>query len=137
MLRGLRPSRKYLPHMSRLPSLSHVLILTRSLENSVKFYQHGLGLGLKELTDTHAELEMANSDVSVMLRHTEGESMLSHGYFPVLTFNVQDMDAMIPDLIALGGHLDGMIERTPFGQVSSFRAPEGTMISLLEGNSVE
>lgn len=50
----------------------------------------------------------------------------------MLTFEVDDMDTMVPRLIQLGGILDGAIKYLPYGKVASLRSPHGHMIGLYQ-----
>jgi len=57
---------------------------------------------------------------------------MSAGYSPLLTFEVEDLDSLIPQLIQHGAVLDGNILREPYGATASLRAPDGHMIGLHE-----
>lgn len=50
----------------------------------------------------------------------------------MLTFQVADMDAMVPRLMQLGASLDGAIRYEPYGKVAAVRSPDGHMLGLFE-----
>lgn len=64
--------------------------------------------------------------------YTYSESQCSTGYSPLLTFEVDDMDGMIPRLIQLGASLDGSIRYEAYGKMAAVRSPDGHMVGLYE-----
>lgn len=68
----------------------------------------------------------------LLVHPTCSESQCSTGYSPFLTFEIEDMDKTIPQLIQQGAVLDGAIRYEAYGKVAAVRSPDGHMIGLVE-----
>lgn len=60
------------------------------------------------------------------------EAQCSSGYSPILTFDVADMDEIIPRLLGFGASLDGAVQYNDYGKTAAVRSPDGHMIGLFE-----
>ncbi|OQS03352.1 hypothetical protein THRCLA_21185 [Thraustotheca clavata] len=116
--------------------LRQLLVLSRDVATSKRFYQEGLGLQLLRESDTFAEFDV-NAGVTLSIKQAHGEAACSAGYSPFLNFDVHDMDETIPRLIMLGAAMDGPIKYPAFGKVAAVRSPDGTMIGLYESNTMD
>ncbi len=111
--------------------LRRVVILVRDVRAAATFYTAGLGLRASSVSETHARLSLS-SNIDLELTPAQSESQLCTGYSPLLTLEVDDLDALLPRALAHGGALDGAIIREPYGASAALRAPDGTMIGLHE-----
>ena len=128
--------------------------------NAVNFYTNALSLNVIRHTDDWAELTCnvasPNSSSSsssssstntiplpeqsqlqdqlfrLSIKAVENEAQLCHGYSPVLTFDVDDMDSTIAKCAQMGAHLDGPIQYPAHGKIAALRSPDGHMIGLYE-----
>ena len=57
---------------------------------------------------------------------------MSSGYSPFVSFDVDDMDTLVPSLLGLGAVLDGPVQYDTLGKVAALRSPDGLMIALRE-----
>lgn len=127
-------------------SLRQVLLLTRDVASSTRFFQ---GIGLKVLpnaSEDFAELEViVNSSSSnnnnrmqslptLAIQRVEREADCSTGYSPLLHFDVPDLDVVITNLLTSGGRLDGPIKYPIQGRACAVRSPCGHMVGLFEPN---
>ena len=60
------------------------------------------------------------------------EAEVSSGYSPFVSFDVHDMDTLVPSLLGLGAVLDGPVQYDTLGKVAALRSPDGLMIALRE-----
>ena len=60
------------------------------------------------------------------------EAEVSSGYSPFVSFDVDDMDTLVPSLLGLGAVLDGPVQYDTLGKVAALRSPDGLMIALRE-----
>merc|ERR1711865_57265 len=113
--------------------LRNVMLLVRPtrFESAVKFYNLGLGLPIRGLSDSWAELD-AGGDMSIVVQSVEGEAACSTGYSPLINFEVADLAATIPELLMQGAELDGPIKYPRQGKVAVLRSPDGHMIGISE-----
>ncbi|OQR90255.1 hypothetical protein ACHHYP_05676 [Achlya hypogyna] len=116
--------------------LRQLLVLSRDVARSSRFYEEGLGLRLVRQSDSFAEFDV-NCGVTLSIKQAHGEAACSAGYSPFLNFDVHDMDETIPRLIMLGAAMDGPIKYPAFGKVAAVRSPDGTMIGLYESNTMD
>ncbi|EQC38743.1 hypothetical protein SDRG_03707 [Saprolegnia diclina VS20] len=116
--------------------LRQLMILSRDVARSSRFYEEGLGLQILRQSDTFAEFNV-NAGVTLSIKQAHGEAACSAGYSPFLNFDVYDMDETIPRLLMLGAAMDGPIKYPAFGKVAAVRSPDGTMIGLYESNTME
>eukprot|EP01025_Chloroclados_australasicus_P061482 TRINITY_DN8077_c0_g1_i1.p1 TRINITY_DN8077_c0_g1~~TRINITY_DN8077_c0_g1_i1.p1 ORF type:complete len:204 (+),score=14.23 TRINITY_DN8077_c0_g1_i1:208-819(+) len=110
--------------------LQHVLLLQRNVPRAAKYYAEGVGLKLKVLTETWAELEAGSSTIA--LKQVAGESFRTTGYSPFLAFRVSELQETLQRIIPLGAEMDGPIRFTASGKVAAVRNPDGHMMSLFE-----
>lgn len=132
-------------------TLTRVVLLVRDVRAAAAFYTKGLGLRAESMADTHARLRAADGvELNVARAQrcvhaptapypaacadppTRSEAQLGTAYSPLLTFNVDDLDATLPRLLELGAALDGPVVRELYGATAAVRAPDGTMIGLHE-----
>jgi hypothetical protein len=141
--------------MAALPRLSRVLVAARDLRLARAFFGEG-GLGLRlegeaaqppppPGASAASAASAANSVPAALffaggltVRAGASEAALSAGSTPTLCFDVEDVAALVPRLLALGASLDGAIEFAPRATVATLRAPSGAggaMLSLVENLS--
>lgn len=53
-----------------------------------------------------------------------------------MTFEVENMDETVPNLLRLGSALDGAIRYESYGKVAAIRSPDGHMVGLVEKANV-
>ncbi|KAI7844177.1 hypothetical protein COHA_002312 [Chlorella ohadii] len=111
-------------------SLRYVLLLQRDLPKALRFYEQGLGLPVKVVTERWAELTAGRSTLA--LKAADGEAYCTTGYSPVLTFDVEDLQSTLVRCLERGATMDGAIQHSPHGKVAALRGPDGVMISLVE-----
>lgn len=133
--------------------LKSILLMTRNLPNSIRFYNEGLGLPVLLQTERWAELGSEGGRYSkLMLQQADAEAVCTTGYSPFLCFNVgvgfatpsvdeesggmssssSSFDQTIYRLLQMGGVLDGPIKYPVHGKVAVLRSPDGHMLSLFE-----
>eukprot|EP00293_Proteomonas_sulcata_P016123 CAMPEP_0184304214 /NCGR_PEP_ID=MMETSP1049-20130417/13795_1 /TAXON_ID=77928 /ORGANISM="Proteomonas sulcata, Strain CCMP704" /LENGTH=132 /DNA_ID=CAMNT_0026615971 /DNA_START=70 /DNA_END=468 /DNA_ORIENTATION=- len=115
-----------------MPRLSSILLLLRDVPKSAKFFKEGLGLEVKEFN--HAFAEVKAGETVIALKAADSEAACTTGYTPLLQFDVEDMDMIIPQCLSMGANLDGPIKYPSHGKVASLRSPCGHMIGLFEPN---
>ncbi|CAN8063367.1 unnamed protein product [Agarophyton chilense] len=111
--------------------LSRIVLLLRDVQLGLQFYRDGLGLLVEAQGANFARLRVSN-DTALELCAAESESQCSTGYSPFLTFQVQDMDKTVPQLIQYGAVLDGTIRYEAYGKIAAVRSPDGHMVGLFE-----
>ena len=128
---------------SALPRLARVLLAARDLRLARAFFgEDGLGLRLEGEASAAATAAAAAAGGGALffaggltVRAGVGEAALSAGSTPTLCFEVADVAALVPRLLALGASLDGPLEFAPRATVATLRAPGnagGAMLSLVE-----
>ena len=113
---------------------ARAVLMVRGAEGvsrGVDFYHNALGLAVVRHTDEFAELT-CNKAFSINLLAVDSEAQLCTAYSPSLTFEVDQLDVIIPKCIQMGAHLDGGILHPAHGKVASLRTPDGHMIGLYE-----
>ena len=108
----------------------HLLLFTRDMDRSLRFWAR-LGLQTEGSSQQYAELKTLDG-LTLALRHSDSEAHHSCGYSAQLHCDIVDMDSALPQLVALGGALDGPVKYPAFGKVASLRSPEGLMLGLFE-----
>ncbi len=132
---------------------SRAVLTVRGAEgvaNAVNFYTNALSLNVIRHTDEFAELTcgvVANnlvvdteqqpqtpvtSEFRLSIKAVGSEAQLSHGYSPMLSFDVDDLDSTIAKCCQMGAHLDGPIQFPAHGKIAALRSPDGHMIGLYE-----
>ncbi len=133
---------------------SRAVITVRGAEgvaNAVNFYTNALSLNVIRHTDEFAELTcgvvsqpkqqqqqqppqtpITSCEFRLSIKAVGSEALLCHGYSPMLSFDVDDLDSVIARCAQMGAHLDGPIQYPAHGKVASMRSPEGHMIGLYE-----
>ena len=136
--------------------LRSVLVLTRDMESSLRFWRDSLRLPVLSVSDVFCELDLGEKGVSLALKSVEySEAMMSSGYTPQLLFEVENFDAVLYALLASQGRLDGPVKvrqqknekrkayeiifffsflqkHSSNGKVASLRSVDNVMISLIE-----
>ncbi len=110
-------------------TFKHVMLMVDDVTAAVKFYSEGLGLPIQKNSPAWAELD-ANG-TTIALHAAEGAN---GGSSPILSFQVEDVQASVNALEALGGALEGRIREPSFGKVAALRTPDGHLVSLLQPN---
>lgn len=129
---------------------SRAVLMVRGPEgvaNAVNFYTNALSLHVIRHTDEFAELTCGISGASndgsttspsttqqfrLSIKAVGSEAQLSHGYSPILSFDVDDLDSVIARCAQMGAHLDGPIQYPAHGKLAALRSPDGHMIGLYE-----
>ena len=114
--------------MSRL---SHVIIFTPDVERMRRFYQDRIGIALAREGHGWAALRPAGA---ALWLHTLGAR---HQREIAIAFHVDDLDAAV---VALRAHGTDVTERDNdaiFGRVAYFRDPDGTLVDLHAGTTME
>ena len=106
----------------------HVMLMVEDLPAAVDFFHRGLGLPIKVLSPTWAELEANGTTITF---HHVVEAPQT-GDTPILSFHVTDVYGAIAQLEALGGSLEGRVREPSFGKVAAVRSPQGQLVSLLQ-----
>ena len=127
---------------SALPRLARIMLAARDLRLARAFFgENGLGLRLEGEASAAATAPDAAGGGALFfaggltVRAGVGEAALSAGSTPTLCFEVADVAALVPRLLALGASLDGPLEFAPRATVATLRAPGnagGAMLSLVE-----
>lgn len=104
---------------------------SEGVSRGVDFYHNALGLAVVRHTDEFAELTCGRA-FSLNLQAVESEAQLCTAYSPLLTFEVDQMDAIVAKCAQMGAHFDGPIQYPAHGKVASLRTPDGHMIGLYE-----
>jgi predicted enzyme related to lactoylglutathione lyase len=120
----------------------HAYIEVTEPARGLSFYCEGLGLKLKrQLSPRWFELTGANLPVFLLANRPEfadlGGRKVQRSYerhwTPVhLDFIVDDLDATVPRLIALGGSLDRPVKNRDYGRIANMADPFGNGFDLIE-----
>ena len=123
---------------------------SEGVANAVNFYTNALSLNVIRHTDEFAELTcgvvsniqqqqaqqsqqlVVPSDFRLSIKAVGSEAQLCHGYSPMLSFDVDDLDTVIARCAQMGAHLDGPIQYPAHGKIAAMRSPDGHMIGLYE-----
>lgn len=111
-------------------TFKHVMLMVNDVTAAVKFYSEGLGLPVKKNSPAWAELDAEGTTIA--LHAAEGAN---GGSSPILSFQVDDVQASVNALESLGGTLEGRIREPSFGKVAAMRTPDGHLVSLLQPNA--
>jgi predicted enzyme related to lactoylglutathione lyase len=115
-----------------MASLKRILLLINDVPRAAAFYNQGLGLEIRHATPTWAELCTGPGNTPLCLGEAGGEAAATTGYSPLLSFNVDDIDATVTSVLGLGGTLDGAIRYEDGGRIAAVRSPDGQMLTLFE-----
>jgi predicted enzyme related to lactoylglutathione lyase len=123
----------------------HAYIEVTDVARGIAFYCEGLGLTLKRrLSPTWLELAGANLPVFLLAGRPAvadlGTRKVPRSYerhwTPVhLDFIVDDLDAAVSRLTALGGALDRDIKTCEYGRIANMADPFGNGLDLIEFSS--
>lgn len=127
--------------------LRYILLLHRDVPRAAKFYNEGLGLPIKVLTERWAELQSGTATIALQavdgcvscsilvctdVVHRQGltshlphpfsprEAFVSTGYTPFLSFQVTDLQSTLTRCLQLGAAMDGGVKYTSHGKVYLF-----------------
>lgn len=125
----LRARARPLPRMAA--RLSGVVLLVRDVARSAALYRDALGLSARASTGAQARFALADG-AELTVRAASSEAQCSAGYAPLLSFEVPDMDRVVPALLAHGAALDGGVRYNPYGRTAAVRTPDGHMLGLFE-----
>ncbi|MEA5533184.1 VOC family protein [Crocosphaera sp. XPORK-15E] len=109
----------------------HIMLMVQDVAASVKFYSEGLGLTVKMSSPGWAELDADGTTLALHAASENGQS----GQSPILSFHVDDIMATLAHIESMGASLQGNVREPSFGKVAAVKAPDGTLISLLQPNS--
>jgi hypothetical protein len=129
--------------------LSRLVLLVRNgtIQSTVNFYHHAIGLPILRVTEDWAELSTTTTTSTKMTDNNNNngitlciqavnvgqESQLCIGYTPWITFTVSQLDTTITSCIQAGAHLDGPIQYPAHGKIALLRTPyDHHMIGLYE-----
>lgn len=125
-----------------MPIVVHAYIEVTEAERGIAFYCDGVGLKLKRrFGPTWIELEGANCPVFLLanrppvadLGSTTAERNYARHWTPVhLDFIVDDLDATVTRLLALGGTLDRAVKTREYGRIANMADPFGNGFDLIE-----
>lgn len=116
-----------------MAALRRVVLLVRDVQASAAWYA-ALGLRATVLAPgTHARLD-GGGGVPLDLLLAPREAELCTGYSPALHVELPEgaLDALVPQLLAAGGRLDGPIRHGADATVAVLRSPDGHMLCLYE-----
>jgi len=116
----------YHPGMSA--RFRHVMLLVNDLPKTVDFYQQAFGLEVRMRSPIWTELELDGTTLAV--HATEDRVEAGNGVH--LSFEVDDIEAMVTRLVDHGAGLDGEIREASFGKVAAIVDPFGHRISLTQ-----
>lgn len=114
--------------MSRL---SHVIIFTPDVERMRRFYQDRIGIALAREGHGWAALRPAGA---ALWLHTLGAR---HQREIAIALHVDDLDAAVTALRAHGTDVTERDNDAIFGRVAYFRDPDGTLVDLHAGTTME
>lgn len=130
----------------------HILCSVRNIENSIHFFATD-GIGLKVVFQNEHFVEMASNvgegsesnktppmvssqyQTNLIFRKSNVESELLKGYSPLLSFDVKNLDELLPKLIMKGAILDGCVKHEPHGKFVSLKTPDDIFVTLREPSS--
>jgi len=122
--------------------VAHAYIDVPDATRGIAFYCDGIGLTVKRrLSPRWIELEGANLPIFLLanrpstadLGKTSAERTFERHWTPVhLDFVVDDLDATIARLLALGGSLDRPIGEREYGRIANMADPFGNGFDLIE-----
>ena len=120
----------------------HAYIEVTEAERGIAFYCEGLGLTLKRrYSPTWYELSGANCPVFLLanrppvadLGSTTAKRSYERHWTPVhLDFIVDDIDATVARLVALGASLDREVQTKEYGRIAYMADPFGNGFDLIE-----
>lgn len=111
----------------------HIMLMVKDIPATVKFYSEGLGLKVITSSSGWAELDANGTTLALHGASENGQS----GSSPILSFHVDDVYATIATLEEKGATLEGNVREPSFGKVAAMRAPDGSIISLLQPSAVQ
>jgi predicted enzyme related to lactoylglutathione lyase len=120
----------------------HAYIEVTEAERGIAFYCQGIGLTLKRrFSPTWIELEGANCPIYLLANRpavadlgiTTAQRSYERHWTPVhLDFVVDDIDASVSRLIALGASLDREVKTREYGRIANMADPFGNGFDLIE-----
>lgn len=111
--------------------LRHVMVLTRDMNASLRFWSGGLGLETLAKSDSWSEVKLGE-ELTLAIKYASSEALHSTGYHPQVVFDVEDLDNLLYKAMEAGATMDGPVKYPAFGKVASLRSPDGVMIGLFE-----
>lgn len=122
--------------------VAHAYIDVPEAERGIDFYCRGIGLSLKRrLSATWIELEGANLPIFLLANRPEiadlGATTARRSYDRRLTpvhldFVVEDLDAIVTRLLAMGATLDRDVKTREYGRIANMADPFGNGFDLIE-----
>jgi len=142
--------------------LRHVLLLQKDVPRAAKYYAEGVGLQLRVLTETWAELDAGGSVIALKAcdgcappaqpaprvrwlsqltpqslqqlrpKQAHRQAHTTTGYSPFLAFQVTGLQDVLQRILPMGAEMDGPIKFSHTGKVAAVRNPDGHMMSLFE-----
>lgn len=106
----------------------HIMLMVKNISASANFYTKGLGLKVKNESPGWVELDANGTTLALHAAEENGQS----GNAPILSFHVDDIYVAIALLESMGAKRQGEIREPSFGKVVAIKAPDGTLISLLQ-----
>eukprot|EP00730_Choanoeca_flexa_P011576 TRINITY_DN27141_c0_g1_i1.p1 TRINITY_DN27141_c0_g1~~TRINITY_DN27141_c0_g1_i1.p1 ORF type:complete len:123 (+),score=16.61 TRINITY_DN27141_c0_g1_i1:115-483(+) len=116
--------------------LRSALLLVRDITATRQFLEQGLKLPLMAQSSEQqllfGDMNASGADIIVKEIEVGVESPLSVGYWPMLTFEVQNFDETMYRLIEHGAKMDGAVTYDTTCKTAVLRAPDGFMLSIYE-----
>eukprot|EP00924_Labyrinthula_sp_SR-Ha-C_P011201 maker-scaffold_48-snap-gene-0.38-mRNA-1 protein AED:0.42 eAED:0.42 QI:125/0.66/0.75/1/0/0/4/18/97 len=92
--------------------LNRLVLLVRDIETSIKFYNGLLNIPVQTVSDKISEASV--------------------GYSPFISFDVENINEIIPQAIQQGANLDGPIQHNLSSTSAVLRSPDGHIIALTQ-----
>jgi catechol-2,3-dioxygenase len=112
-----------------------ILLISPNAKKLCEFYRATLGLPLEE--EVHDEIPLhfgcSLGDVQFAIHNAEGWPGVPtrNAQSPIITFSTSNLKALVKRLSARGVKVTGPTDHG-FGQIASFRDPDGNTVSVLE-----
>eukprot|EP00949_MAST-11_sp_MAST-11-sp1_P000416 g416.t1 len=115
--------------------LRSILLAVEDVPQVTKFFHEGLDVDVIHVTENWARLQA--SELAIELKKEPAPREKASMPLSFLNFDVPNIDEKIPQLLQLGGQLDGAIEYTLRGTIASIEISGGHRIGIFEGKQEE
>ncbi len=116
--------------------LRNITFFTKDAERSAQFFIDVFGLKINQFSHAYSELLDSNNTKIVFLK-VDNDAYTRTSYNPLLTFNVQNFDAIKTKLENYDIQYDGEIQNNDFGKYLCIKSPEGIMCVAYEAKHPE
>ena len=107
--------------------LTHFWLYVKDTENAIRFYRDTLGFEIFETFPDGALFKAGGIQLGI---HREEADRKSHPGGTSIIFHTADIKKAYETLQRKGVRFLTQIEREPFGQIASFRDPDGYLLEL-------